>query len=282
MLRIDLNMIRRYIELLWFGRPSSIIAQILVASVPIIITLLAQNTPTFFITYGTGQLIILLIIVVPLTITINFWLLSKAGASTYSPTLHSPGYVFKSVGLHVLTGCVAVYIGYLFLLYPETSSIMPSDNGILAGLILSAIYSILLAGANTSVVFSQSKTRKKRRLITEFISECENLESSATSAIEADTDAIDNAASRLRTELSNEPMQDSSEVERQLGEWHSKFQQYNTGGQRKMVGAGVNPTPDSDGSWVSLYEKYQLVRKQLSNMRTSAFSSVTNGQQSNH
>lgn len=266
-----------FVELLWFGRPSSIIAQTLVASVPIIISLLAQRTPNFFMNYREQQLILLLVVVGMITICINFWLLSKAGASTYSPLLHTPTYLFKSVVLNLLVAGMVVYVGYLILLYPETRRIIPTLNGLLAGTILSSVYSVLLVGANTTVILSRAKRERKDRLIEEFLSECEQLEGSATEAIDADTDAVEDAVSALITELSNEPMHDSSEVEQQLSNWHTSFQRYNTGGQRKMVGAGIESSSELETTWASLYEQYRFLRKQLSDMQTSALSSITNG-----
>jgi hypothetical protein len=270
-------MTRRFIELLWFGRPSSIVAQTLVASVPIVFTLLAQNTPTFFNTYGTQQLIALLLVVVFLTTILNFWLLSKAGASTYSPLLHSPKWILTSAMLNLLIGCLIAYAGYLLLLYPETERIVPPNNGLLAGGVVSALYSVLLAGAHATATLSRTERNEKERLIETFLRECDNLESSAEKAIEADTDTIDDVVRTLKTKFSNEPMHDASEVEEKLSEWHTSFQQYNTGGQRKMVGGGADSVDEMSETWRALYQQYQFARKKLSDMQTSAFSSVTNG-----
>jgi hypothetical protein len=268
---------RRFIELLWFGRQSAVIAQILVASVPIVITLLVRQQLAFFPSYSTSQLAILLVVTVIITVSINFWLLSKAGASTYSPLLHSPNYILKSVALNLLVGCVVVYVGYLLLLYPRTGVIIPSNDGLLAGGTLSAIYSILLAGASATATLSRTDKNRKKYLIDTFLTECQKLQSSAKGAIEADTDAIDEAVLSLKTEFSNEPMRDASEVEQHLSEWYKSFQKYNTGGQRKMVGAGADSVAEMNQRWETLYEQYQFVRKQLSDMQTSAFNSVTNG-----
>lgn len=278
---MSIGFTRRLVELLWFGRQSAVIAQTLVATVPIIITLLLGQQPVFFPSYTTYQLTILLVVAVSVTVSINFWLLSKAGASTYSPLLHSPNYILKSVVLNLLVGCVIVYIGYLLLIYPKTELIIPTNDGLLAGGILSSIYSVLLAGANATASLSRTDKNRKEDLIERFLSECEKLQSSAKGAIEADTDAIDEAVLSLKTEFSNEPMHDALEVEQRLNEWYEEFQKYNTGGQRKMVGADVGSVTEMNEKWETLNEQYQFVRKQLSDMQTSAFNSVTNGQQSN-
>jgi hypothetical protein len=278
---MSIRFTRRLVELLWFGRQSAIIAQSLVATVPIIITLLINPQPVFFPSYTTFQLIILLVVVVSITASINFWLLSKAGASTYSPLLHSPNYILKSVVLNLLVGCVIVYIGYLLLVYPKTEIIIPTNDGFLAGGILSSIYSFLLAGANATASLSRTDKNRKENLIDRLLSECEKLQSSAKGAIEADTDAINGAVLSLKTEFSNEPMHDALEVEQRLNEWYEEFQKYNTGGQRKMVGSGVGPGTEMSEKWETLNEQYQFVREQLSDMQTSAFNDVTNGQQSN-
>lgn len=268
---------QRFVELLWFGRQSSIVAQVLVATVPIIVTLLIRRELVFFSGYTTQQLTLLTVAIVTATIILNFWLLSKAGSSTYSPLLHSPNYIFKSTLLNLFTAGIAVYAGYLILLYPDTQLLIPSRNGILAGASLSAIYSVLLAGANAAATLSRTQRREKERVISTFLSECDKLESSATGAIEADTGAINDAVHTLRNKLSDEPMHDSSKIEAEIKEWHTSFQQYNTGGKRKMVGAGAATPSDMSDTWRPLYEQYQLVRKQLSDMETSGFNSVING-----
>lgn len=279
---MSIGFIRRLVELLWFGRQSAVIAQILVSSIPIVITLLLSQQLVFFPSYSTSQLVILFVVAVSVTVSINFWLLSKAGASTYSPLLHSPTYILKSVILNLLVGCMIVYIGYILLLYPKTELFIPPNDGLLVGGILSAIYSVLLAGANATASLSRMDKNRKEDLIDTFLSECQELQSSAKGAIEADTDAIDAAVLSLKTEFSNEPMRDASEVEQHLNEWYEEFQKYNTGGKRKMVGAGADSVTDMNAKWEELYEQYQSVRKQLSDMQTSAFNSVTNGQQSNN
>ncbi|WP_276274204.1 hypothetical protein [Haloarcula litorea] len=174
-----------------------------------------------------------------------------------------------------------VYIGYLLLIYPKTELIIPTNDDLLAGGILSSIYSVLLAGANATASLSRTDKNRKKNLIDRFLSECQKLQSSAKGAIEADTDAIDGAVLSLKTEFSNEPMHDALEVEQRLNEWYEEFQKYNTGGQRKMVGADVGSVTEMNEKWETLSEQYQFVRKQLSDMQTSAFNSVTNGQQSN-
>jgi gas vesicle protein len=223
------------------------------------------------------QLGVLSIVLGTLTFILNFWLLSKAGASTYSPLLHSPSYILKSVFSHFLVSGVIVYAAYIILIFPESNRIVPLLRGIVAGGIISAIYSVLLAGANAAGTLSRTKREEKERFIRNFLAECNQLKTSATGAVEADTDTIEDAIVHLTAELSKEPMSDASEVESQLNEWQEAFQQYNTGGQRKMVGATANSPSKMDKTWAPLYEQYQFVRKKLSDMQTSAFSSVTNG-----
>jgi hypothetical protein len=44
-----------------------------------------------------------------------------------------------------------------------------------------------------------------------------------------------------------------------------------------MVGGGADSVDEMSETWRALYQQYQFVRKKLSDMQTSAFSSVTNG-----
>lgn len=266
-----------FLERLSFGRTYTVLLQLLLVLLPTSISLLAQESPRFFTGYSTSELVLLLLVFGSLCVILGILILSASGASTYSPSLHSPLYILQSLSTHLLLSGVTVYLGFIVLYYPETARLLPSTAEFLVGGILTALFSVgfVLAVALTS--YSRSGKSEKEQIITEFLYECDKLKSSASGVMDADVDKIEDLVLELIAELDSEPMRDSDELKDELDEWYKDFSKYNTGGKRKMVGGIPYPKTDLEEPWSSLYDQFQFVEKKLSTMDSTAVQSINNG-----
>lgn len=268
------------INRLTFARPSSLIAEGLVATIPILIALLLQSPPVFFDSYDLKLISAIAGLAIVVGNTTVFWLLSKSAKSTYSPSLHQLRFRAESTLVFFLLSTVLVFIGYIIMVYPSNGRILPSLSDIIAGIIIIQAYAVLLTSAHSSAIISKEERHEKERLIKDFLSETETLSQSSSSAMTADEDEIINSGQKIIQKLQKEPMPDSKSLESTLQEWIDAFEQYQTGGRRKMVG-GVRDPESMNKPWESLYCQYHELGNELNTLLPSSQWRLRDGNEAN-
>ncbi|WP_323173071.1 hypothetical protein [Natrialba sp. PRR66] len=261
------------VERISFGRGVVSLIGMLVVSIPILFALLLDMPPQFFADMTTTTIWFLGILSTAIIFPVLFFLLSQSGYRTYSPLHHTPRYITGTSLLFFLLSVVLVYLGYLSLVYPYHNRLFPSFKDMGAGLIITSIYSLLLVGSHTSSIISVTDVRQKESKIDEFrnyVSEFRQGSHKKSSAIEQD---IIDSANSLISELDDEPIRASSQIQEELESWIRKFEQYSTTGRNKMVGESSSPEEMAE-PWSQYYSQYVSITKELSDMNSSAFDKV--------
>lgn len=257
---------RSLFERLTFGRTSSFIVEGLVATLPIVFTLLLEAKPTFFDGYQTAMIGVSAILLLLGTSILNYWILSKAGSCTYSPSLHSRRFLSESVVVHLLFATGTVYLGYLLIFVLAGAPLIPELRDLVAGLSLSSLFSVLVVSAHATAVFSLGERAEKDRVVSQYLSESRKF-SSTESAIDADEERVLESATILVERFRVEPMRDTDSLKSGLSEWTDAFRKYNVGGRRKMVGS--NETNELSQPWAELHNQYQDLCEKLNTLISS-------------
>ena len=214
----------------------------------------------------TGLLTVILAIIL-------YVLLSGLGYQTYSITFHKPVHILKCWVAYLTLSTVVVYTGYLLLVYPYTSDLIPKPIDIGIGAVLSTAYAISIASIIYGEGFFSDNTNPKPEEIDEFLTAAKALKQKPESDIVDEPGRLIQAGESILARLRASDLQGTNELASGLQDWLEAFRHRELQGQKKMVG----DLPDSSAQfavWEDRYDAFRDIKMDLEQMDNSAIRRV--------
>lgn len=262
---------------LTFGRNLSFVGQIAVTAVPIIYTSLLQSPPLLFANLDSIALLVLSFICTLSSFGLAYFILYRVGQSTYSRKLHQPSYILSSTLLFFALSILSTSIGYLVLVYPYTSRIVPTLSDGLAGMVVVSLYVVSLAGVNAITVGSRERRQGKEKLVKQFLDSTAALSDASLDDAKTLSEEIVSSGKEIEENLRKEPMQDTDNLRSRLQEWLTTFNDLTASDQRRMVGWTSNEDNERNEPWKSHFATYSDIRQELSALDLSSDDEVEDG-----
>jgi hypothetical protein len=259
-----------YADLLTFGRTElPIFATIAGETILLGATVFFADPPFLPVLVSTATALVITGLLTLFLAATLYILLSGIGYRTYSVKFHNPVYIFKCLVAYIVVSTCITYTGYLLLIYPYSSTIIPRllDWGI--GAVCSVAYATSITAVFYGHDFLSGDTKSKPETITTFLSAAQDLRDKPETDVVSEPGDLIDAGETIITGLKASDTDDSDKLSEDLQEWLNMFKQRDLRGQRKMVG----DLPDTDirfNIWEDRYKAFQHIRAELEKMNNSA------------
>jgi len=246
------------------------VAQVIVATVPIVFAAAMQSPPRFFANIEMQHLAVIGLITTLGSAVAIFLFLSEVGKSTYSPKLHSGRYLLTSTLSFYLLSSFIVYVCYIIFVYPYSRSLVPGAKDTVTGLVIISIYSFALSGANGMTVWSRQRKEGKEEAVREFLTCSKDLRDADLADSEELSARVASSANNLKRGLEHEPMGDSDDLVARLETWLENFEQGSISDRKRMVGWKPAKGNNREDPWKSYYSTFTELQQELRELKSSS------------
>ena len=192
-------------------------------------------------------------------------LLSGLGYQTFSVKFHEPVHILKCWAAYLAISTIVIYLGYLFLVYPYTESVVPQPVDIGIGAVFSTAYAISIAGINYGEGYFSENTNTKSENIDQFLTAAEELKQKPESKIVDEPSQLIKAGDSILKSLQNSDAEGTENLASDLQNWLETFKNRELQGQKKMVG----DLPGRDirfSVWEDRYKTFRDVKEEPQRM----------------
>lgn len=264
------NKLKSYLYFITFGRFKTPIFAVMALETTGIAVAVFVSEPPFLPISARGEVpLILTIVLILVLLGFLYVLLSGLGYRTYSVKLHQPWQISKILLSYMTFSAITTYIGYLFLVFPYTETLVPPPVDIGIGAVTATVYAISLVSLFYAYDFFGEDFDSKTTAISDFLSATDNLREKPLSEAGSEPQRIIESGNTIKEGLESSSKGESVELLRELSEWLDSFEQRNQQGQKKMVG----DIPDSDTQfsvWEERYNTLQSIEEPLQDMENHA------------
>ena len=253
-------------EFLIFGRSETkIFAVVAGETVFLGATFFVAKPPFLPIPFSDGVATLITGLLTIVFAVVLYVLLSGLGYQTYSVRFHSPIHIFKCWAAHLALSTVVIYLGYLFLVYPYTRSIVPQPVDIGIGAVFSIGYAISIAGIIYGEDYFSDNTSTKPEDIDQFLTAAEDLKEKPKPEIIDEPDQLIQAGESILIGLQKSDLEGTEGLASDLVDWLEAFKQRELQGQKKMVGDLPNSAAQFS-VWEERYNAFQDIEEKLHRM----------------
>lgn len=253
-------------EFLIFGRSETKIFAIVVGETVFLgATFFVAKPPFLPIPFNDGVAILITGLLAIVFAAVLYVLLSGLGYQTFSVKFHRPDHILKCWAAYLALSTVVIYLGYLFLVYPYTGSVVPQPVDIGVGAVFSTAYAISIAGIIYGEGYFSENTNTKPEEIDQFLTVAEELKQKPESEIVDEPSQLIKAGESILKGLRTSDIEGTENLASDLQNWLETFKQRELQGQKKMVG----DLPSSDARfsvWEERYNAFQDVEQELQRM----------------